>query len=127
MERYCEEERRRGEAKSRSPFGKPPAKIRKAILPLARQMGYHPVRRNSMMLAIRAHFDGSVIIPDEPIDLPRGQELVFHVDNPAMPRAAGGVAGQSLLRFSGTMAKDDLERMRQAISEGCEQVRADEW
>ena len=38
-----------------------------------------------------------------------------------------GVAGHQLLRFSGVIAADDLNRMRTAIEQGCEQVDADEW
>ena len=62
-----------------------------------------------MMVAIRGHFDGKVIIPSEPVDLPQGRELVFHVDNSAANLAGAGVSGASLLRFSGAVAKDDLE------------------
>lgn len=32
------------------------------------------------MVAIRGHFDGKVIVPDEPVDLPRGQQLIVHVE-----------------------------------------------
>ena len=28
-----------------------------------------------MAIRVRAHFDGKVIVPDEPVDLPVGQEL----------------------------------------------------
>jgi hypothetical protein len=31
------------------------------------------------MVAIKGHFDGSVFVPDEPVDLPRGQAVVMHV------------------------------------------------
>jgi hypothetical protein len=79
-----------------------------------------------MMVAIRGHFDGKVIIPSEPVDLPQGRELVFHVDNSASP-APAGVSGESLLRFAGAIPKDELDRMTQAIAEGCEQVDPDEW
>ncbi len=36
------------------------------------------------MLAIRAHFDGTALIPDEPVDLPRDRALIVHVE--AQPR-----------------------------------------
>jgi hypothetical protein len=32
------------------------------------------------MVAIRAHFDGKVIVPDEPVDLPRDRQLVVVVE-----------------------------------------------
>jgi len=38
-----------------------------------------------------------------------------------------GVPGRTLLRFAGSIPLDDVERMRQAIEQGCEQVDADEW
>jgi hypothetical protein len=41
--------------------------------------------------------------------------------------AQRGVSGQSLLRFVGLIPPDDLQLMRQAIDEGCEQVDWREW
>lgn len=38
-----------------------------------------------------------------------------------------GVPGQQLLRFAGAIPLEDLQLMRQAIEEGCEQVDANEW
>ena len=32
-----------------------------------------------MTCTIRAHFDGKVIVPDEPVDLPANQPLTIHV------------------------------------------------
>jgi hypothetical protein len=32
------------------------------------------------MVAIRGHFDGKVIVPDEPVDFPRGQALIVHIE-----------------------------------------------
>ncbi|MGB7156929.1 MAG: hypothetical protein WBD40_02615 [Tepidisphaeraceae bacterium] len=31
------------------------------------------------MVAIKGHFDGKVIVPDEPLDLPANQRLLVHV------------------------------------------------
>jgi hypothetical protein len=31
------------------------------------------------MVAIKGHFDGKVIVPDEPVDLPPNQRLLIHV------------------------------------------------
>jgi len=52
-----------------------------------------------MTQAIAAHFDGQVIVPDEPVQLPVGQRLRVHVelvDQP--PRFA------DLLRFASDLA-----------------------
>jgi hypothetical protein len=31
------------------------------------------------MIGIKAHFDGKVIVPDEPVDLPKGQQLIVQI------------------------------------------------
>jgi hypothetical protein len=31
------------------------------------------------MVAIKGHFDGKVIVPDEPVNLPANQRLLIHV------------------------------------------------
>ena len=35
------------------------------------------------MVAIKGHFDGKVFVPDEPVDLPRGEAVVLHVQRAA--------------------------------------------
>jgi hypothetical protein len=32
------------------------------------------------MTVLRAHFDGKVLVPDEPVELPRGRSLKVHVE-----------------------------------------------
>jgi hypothetical protein len=36
----------------------------------------------SMAITIRAHFDGAVIVPDEPVDLPIGEPLELELRRP---------------------------------------------
>ena len=59
-----------------------------------------------MTRSLTAHFDGKVIIPDEPVELPVGQRLRLHVElaEPALPRFA------DLLRFEADLpdASPDL-------------------
>ena len=38
-----------------------------------------------------------------------------------------GVPGKDLLRFAGTIDKDDLQEITQAIDAGCERVDSHEW
>jgi len=38
-----------------------------------------------------------------------------------------GVPGRQLLRFAGSIPMDDVQLMREAIEQGCEQVDANEW
>lgn len=35
------------------------------------------------MITIRCHFDGKTLVPDEPVELPEGEELVAHVERRA--------------------------------------------
>jgi hypothetical protein len=38
-----------------------------------------------------------------------------------------GVPGQQLLRFAGAISLDDVNLIREAVEQGCEQVDASEW
>jgi len=38
-----------------------------------------------------------------------------------------GTTGQQLLRFAGSIPPDELQLMREAIEQDCEQVDIDEW
>jgi len=38
-----------------------------------------------------------------------------------------GTPGNQLLRFAGSIPSDDLQLMREAIAQDCEQVDMDEW
>jgi hypothetical protein len=38
-----------------------------------------------------------------------------------------GIPGRQLLRFAGTISRDDAHLMREAIKHGCERVDAHEW
>lgn len=78
-----------------------------------------------MTRSIRGFYDGRVIVPSEPLDIPRGQELTFRVEEAGT--TSNGTPGTSLLHFAGTIDPAEIEVITQAINEGCEQVRADEW
>lgn len=45
----------------------------------------------------------------------------------SLTRGDAGTPGTVLASFAGAIAADDLELMRAAIEEGCEQVDSDEW
>ncbi len=38
-----------------------------------------------------------------------------------------GTLGRQLLRFAGSIPSDDLQLMREAIEQDCEQIDVDEW
>jgi hypothetical protein len=46
------------------------------------------------------------------------------LSSPTTPR---GIPGKELLRFAGTISKEDGQAMMDAIEEECERVDADEW
>jgi hypothetical protein len=46
------------------------------------------------MVAVKAHFDGKVIVPDEPVDLPTGQPLVVQIE---FAKSGKKPKGQSVL------------------------------
>ncbi len=46
------------------------------------------------MISIPAHFDGKVIVPDGPVDLPRNQALIVQVE--PVREAVDGVNGSCL-------------------------------
>jgi len=56
------------------------------------------------MVAFKAHFDGKVLIPDEPLDLPRGQSLVVRVEtDESHPQAAAPDAIKLLESLAGSV------------------------
>ena len=59
--------------------------------------------------------------------LPEEQQRVLEFARALATSRPRGVAGKDLLRFAGTIPKDDLKMMSVAIEEGCEQVNANEW
>lgn len=50
------------------------------------------------MVAIRAHFDGKVFVPEEPVDLQPGTRLVLRVER----SDAAGTAAEAARRLAGT-------------------------
>jgi hypothetical protein len=60
------------------------------------------------MVAIKGHFDGKAFVPDEPVDLRRGQRVLLHV-HPA-PEADEPHTGEHVLDWvvQNLIAKTDL-------------------
>lgn len=80
------------------------------------------------MVAIKGHFDGKVIVPDVPVNLPAGRRFTFLVDPHEISLATPvGVPGTSLLRFGGKISIGELDSMTHAIEKGCERTDPNEW
>jgi hypothetical protein len=58
------------------------------------------------MIALKAHFDGRVIVPDEPVDLPRGQRLIVQLQTDG-PRTSNGEETRSVFEWLAENAVDD--------------------
>jgi hypothetical protein len=58
------------------------------------------------MVAIKGHFDGKVFVPDEPVNLPRGQSVLLHVqrtDAPASDTNNCESIWSTLQQYAGTV------------------------
>ena len=55
------------------------------------------------------------------------QRLVLALVQALGGEEPAGVPGNTLLRFAGTIEQDDLELMKLAIEDGCEQVNPHDW
>ena len=62
----------------------------------------------------------------EKLDVPK-QQQVLQFARALAAAEPEGVPGKELLRFAGAIEHDDLQRIAQAIEEGCERVNLDEW
>ena len=70
-----------------------------------------------MSVVIRAHFDGKVIVPDEPVDLPIDEplEAEFRIPEPKLPADEIERRLEALRRFEATAVKGaniPLEELR---------------
>ena len=75
------------------------------------------------MVAFKGHFDGQVIVPSEPVLLPRDRELVFQVE-PGLP---AGADGQELLKLLEAFDGQSAKEIGDAIEAECERIDDDEW
>jgi hypothetical protein len=80
-----------------------------------------------MTQTLTAHFDGRVIVPDQPVDLPQHERLVVTVrawQGDAEPQHG---TTEFVLRQIGNnpMSDEDAQIMRAAIEEACERIDPD--
>jgi predicted DNA-binding antitoxin AbrB/MazE fold protein len=65
-------------------------------------------------MTIKAHYDGKVFVPDEPVDLPTGESVTVTV------QAGGGKTAADLLRF--IEQNPDVSAMWEEIAAGRDSV-----
>ena len=78
-----------------------------------------------MTSTFHGRFDGKVIVPRGPVDLPADEDLIVHV-RPVTPRPTG-TPGEALAGLAGSISSDDAKRMLDAIEEACGRVDPGEW
>jgi hypothetical protein len=59
------------------------------------------------MIELRGHFDGRVIVPDEPVELPRDRALIVRVEPVPQSADAPAPGGSSFLEWSTGRLIDD--------------------
>lgn len=59
------------------------------------------------MVSIKAYFDGNALIPKEPLDLPRGSEVIVHVESPSVAPNANGKSALDWI-LANPIEHDDL-------------------
>lgn len=75
----------------------------------------------------KAHFDGKVLIPDEPVSLPANQQVRVTVQTSvdASRSTSGRDLVESLARLR--LTPDESAEMDRAIAEECERINPDDW
>jgi hypothetical protein len=76
---------------------------------------------------IRAHFDGQVLVPEEPLSLPLNERLIVSIEPevaPDVPDHGTAAFMQNGMR-EWTIDDGDAELMRSAIEDACERIDPD--
>ena len=72
-----------------------------------------------MTTKLRVHFDGRVLVPEEPVDLPVGQSVEVRIDTDNHTRADAGTPSAVLgaVRRAPHVSPEDVVELERAISE----------
>lgn len=77
-----------------------------------------------MVRVLRGHFDGKVIVPEVPVDLPRNQRLIIQVEPEEAPAEPAHGTAEFIARQmeDHRISDEDAELMRAAIEDACERI-----
>jgi hypothetical protein len=76
------------------------------------------------MRTLRAHFNGKVLVPEEPVDLPQGRSLRFQVLDEVTPHPTESTATlHEFLQGPSRVTKEDVDALEQSLREGKLPVR----
>jgi hypothetical protein len=70
-----------------------------------------------MAFTIRAHFDGKVFVPDEPVDLQPQQAVVVHLEGTDHSHRPRGTPFSEIQDLVGTLPREDAEEMTRIIND----------
>lgn len=68
------------------------------------------------MLTIKAHFDGKVFVPDEPVDLPTGQPIEVRIQPPAKKGKKNYMTAGELVRSEAIGIWKDRKDMEDSVA-----------
>jgi hypothetical protein len=74
---------------------------------------------------LRAHFDGKVLVPEQPVDLPVGKSLHLDVREAEELRPGSPAAAKALMLQPPHVSSEDVDALEQAIKAGRMPVRYD--
>lgn len=66
---------------------------------------------------VKGHFDGRVIIPETPVDLPRNQRLTISVETDDLPAEPERGTVAYLMKHLTPISDEDANEMRRVINE----------
>jgi len=69
------------------------------------------------MTTLTGHFDGKVIVPNEPVDLPQGENLIIHIERSSKSDPEFGSLEYVRSHMKSKISDEDAEQMRNAIEE----------
>ena len=78
---------------------------------------------DAMTTTLRARFDGNVLVPIGPVDLPTDRELEIEVSDPAKPIPGTAAAILEALRTLPKLSAEDVDALERSIEEGKLPVR----
>jgi hypothetical protein len=71
-----------------------------------------------MIRSFRVHFDGKVLVPETPVDLPQNQPLTVSVEPTGVHLETDwGTAGYLMKHLTSTISDEDADLMRRAIAQ----------
>ena len=78
-----------------------------------------------MTTTFKVHFDGTVLVPEQPIDLPIGQSVNVRVEDVPLPPTGNATVAALLaaIRSTPPVSAEDIAELERLIAEGRQPIR----